>query len=173
MAYNFKHTLLGGGKMMSYSKTTWYLVFALILFIGCAPQHTDNTETARAGIVATSAQWMAAFDQGDAAGVAACYTEDAQLLPPNSEVVNGQAGVQAFFQSLIDAGIKVKLEAVEVEGHGDTAFEVGNATVLGTDGQTIDNSKYIVVWKMAGDKWKLHRDIWNSNMPLPNSEASE
>ena len=31
-----------------------------------------------------NANFMAAFQRGDAAGVAACYTADGQLLPPNS-----------------------------------------------------------------------------------------
>jgi hypothetical protein len=34
------------------------------------------------------------------------------------EIVNGRAGVQGAFQGMIDAGIKVKIEAVEVEGYG-------------------------------------------------------
>lgn len=156
---------------MHYSNVRLYLVFILVVFIGCAPQQIDNnSEAARAGIEAANAQWMAAFDQGDGAGVAAKYTEDTQVMPPNSKIISGRSGAQAVFQSLIDAGFNVKLETVEVEGFGDTAYEIGTATITGQEGETIDVAKYMVIWKKLDSEWKLHRDIWNSNMPLPNTE---
>ena len=30
-------------------------------------------------------------------------------------------------------------------------------------GKEIDKGKYIVLWKMEDGKWKLHRDIFNSD----------
>lgn len=160
--------------MKNYLQTAAYLILAMIFFISCgAPQNIDNSKEARAGIEAANAKWMAAFDQGDAAGIAANYTEDTQVMPPNSETLRGRTAVQEVFQGFIDAGLKVKLTTVEVVGRGDMAFEVGNATVIGPDGQTLDQSKYIVVWKMVGSEWKMYRDIWNSNSPLPESGARE
>jgi ketosteroid isomerase-like protein len=33
-----------------------------------------------------------------------------------------------------------------------------------------DRGKTLNVWKRQADgSWKLHRDIWNSNMPIPVS----
>ena len=161
-------------RTMRNTHTAWTLALALLLIVGCAAPQQDNTEEARAGIEATNAQFMEAFSQSDAAGVAACYTEDAKFLSPNSEIVGGREAVQEAIQGLIDAGIKgLRLEATEVEGHGDTAHEVGTYTLMGEDGQTMDQGKYIVIWKKVGDEWKLHRDIFNSNLPLPESEESE
>ena len=155
---------------MRNTHTAWTLALALLLIVGCAAPQQDTTDEARAGIEATNAEFMTALNQGDAAGVAACYTEDAQLMPPNGEIASGREAVQALFQEAVDAGLKIRLETVEGEGHGDTAHEVGSATVTGEDGQTIDEAKYIVIWKKVGDEWKLHRDIFNSNMPLPAPE---
>ena len=76
-------------------------------------------------------------------------------------------------KSKVNAGVQIRLEAVEVEGHGDTAYEVGRATITGADGETLDEAKYIVIWKKVGDAWKLHRDIFNSNLPLPTPEEHE
>jgi hypothetical protein len=28
-----------------------------------------------------------------------------------------------------------------------------------------DRGKYIVIWRKVGCQWKLHRDIFNTNMP--------
>ncbi len=159
---------------MRNTHTAWTLALTLLFIVGCAAPQQDNTDEARAGVEATNAQFMEAFSQGDATAVAACYTEDAQFLAPNSEIVSGQEAVQGAIQGLIDAGIKgLRLEATEVEGHGDTAHEVGTFTLMGEDGQTIDEGKYIVIWKKVGNEWKLHRDIFNSNMPLPAEEEHE
>jgi len=157
---------------MRNTHAAWTL--ALLLTIGCAAPQPDSTAEAQAGIDATNAQFMAAVGQGDAAGVAACYTENTQLLPPNGTIVSGSKAVQKTFQGFIDAGIKgVRLASTEVEGHGDTAYEVGTYALTVEGGQTVDEGKYIVIWKKAGDEWKLHRDIFNSNLPLPAPAAAE
>lgn len=68
----------------------------------------------------------------------------------------------------MDMGIKaIKLEAIEVEGYGDTASEVGRYTLEGEGGQVLDKGKFIVIWKQEAGQWKLHRDIINTSMPAP------
>jgi ketosteroid isomerase-like protein len=34
------------------------------------------------------------------------------------------------------------------------------------DGTIADKGKYIVVWKKEDGKWKLHRDLSNSDLPV-------
>jgi ketosteroid isomerase-like protein len=109
---------------------------------------------------------MLAFRHGDAAGLAALYTEHGQLLPTQSEVIEGKLGIQSFWQGVMDMGITAAhLETLEAEDHGDTAHEVGQYTLEGAGGHVRDRGKYVVIWKHAGGQWKLHRDIWNSSMP--------
>ena len=128
---------------------------------------TNSTDVHDA-IVAADETFMTTFNRGDAAGVAALYTEDGQFLPPNSDFVKGKQAIQATFQAFMDMGIKaVKLETVEVEGYGNTASEVGRYTLEGEGGQVLDQSKFIVIWKQEAGKWKLHRDIINTSMPAP------
>jgi ketosteroid isomerase-like protein len=68
----------------------------------------------------------------------------------------------------MDSGIKgATLETVELEGHGDTAIEVGRYTLRGEEGQTLDRGKFIVIWKQVEGEWKLHRDMFSSSMPAP------
>ena len=119
-------------------------------------------------IAAANENFMTAFNRGDAAGMAALYTENGQLLPPNSDFVTGKQAIQMFWQALFDMGIKAaKLEVVEVEGHGDTIIEVSKYTLQDEKGQVIDKGKYIVIWKQDNGQWKLHRDIFNSSMAAP------
>ena len=122
----------------------------------------------RNAIMAGNEKLMAAASRGDATAMAALYTENGQVLPPNSDAVSGRQAIQSFWQGAIQMGIKaVKLETVEVENYGTTANEVGRFTIQGEGGQVVDSGKYVVIWKQEAGQWKLHRDIWNSSRPAP------
>jgi uncharacterized protein (TIGR02246 family) len=125
----------------------------------------------REAISAGNKRFMETFELGDAAGMATLYTENGQLLPPNTDIVSGRQGIQAFWQGAIDMGIKaMKLETTELEEHGDTAIAVGKYTLSGEGDQVIDSGKYVVILKQEGGQWRLHRDIWNTSMPAPQQK---
>ena len=118
----------------------------------------------RAAIEAVNKQFSAAVTRGDAAGIAALYSATAEVLPPGGDVAKGRAAIQKVMQGFIDAGAKeLPLTTVEVEAHGDTAWEVGTWTLKGKDGAELDHGKFVVVWKKEAGGWKLYRDIWNSS----------
>ena len=122
-------------------------------------------EDARSGIEAVNKQFEGNASRGDTRGMAALYTAESQLLPPQGDFVNGRQAIGEFWQGVLDSGVAgVSLVTVEVESHGNTASEVGTFELLGADGKAVDQGKYIVIWKMEGDSWKLHRDIWNSSV---------
>jgi ketosteroid isomerase-like protein len=111
-------------------------------------------------------RFMEAFGRGDAAGVARLYTARAQLLPAHSDFVDGTTAIQRFWQGAMDMGLKEAiLETLEVEGHGETAHEIGRYTLKTGTGEVADSGKYLVVWKQEGGVWKLHRDIWTTSRP--------
>ena len=116
--------------------------------------------------------FMARYREGDAPGLAALYTRDGQILPPNTGVVKGAANLKKLFQGFWKEGATViKLDTVEVERAGDMAYEVGKYALSGKAGK-IDHGKYIVVWKKVNGRWKLHRDISTANMPETKGGAS-
>ncbi len=116
-------------------------------------------------IVAADQQFESAFGRGDTAGVAQLYTENGQVLPPQSDAITGRQGIQAFWQAVMNMGVKAaRLETVEVTHQGSAAFEVGRYTLQGAEGQVLDRGKYIVIWERDGDQWKLSRDIWNTSL---------
>ncbi len=47
-------------------------------------------------IASANQAFMTAFGDGDAAGMAALYTTEGQLAPPNSDVVGGAEGIAGF-----------------------------------------------------------------------------
>jgi uncharacterized protein (TIGR02246 family) len=118
----------------------------------------------RSAIEQANEEFMATYRRGDARGMAELYTEDGQMLPPNSDFVTGRPALQAMFQGLMDAGVReIRLHTGEVEQHGDAAYEVSRATLVADGEQVLDEAKYIVIWKRDGGEWKLHRDIFNSS----------
>jgi uncharacterized protein (TIGR02246 family) len=122
----------------------------------------------RAEIEAGNKKFVEAVQQGDATAVAELYTINAMVLPANSDTVNGKEAIKSLFQGLINSGVKgITLTTLEVERYGNTANEVGRYTLKGGNGQTLDQGKYIVIWKRVNGQWKLHRDIFNTNLPAP------
>jgi hypothetical protein len=45
-------------------------------------------------------------------------------------------------------------------------FFVGKYTLYSSENQEIDQGKYVSVLKNIDGKWKVHRDVYNSSMPL-------
>ena len=122
--------------------------------------------TVRDSIDANLKMFMQSLNDGDAAGVARHYTVDAAVLPPDSTRIDGRAGIQGVWQSVIDADVRdITLTTLEVDVFGDVANEVGaiNATVPSEGGGRVQwVGKYVAVWKRErDDTWRMHRDIWN------------
>jgi uncharacterized protein (TIGR02246 family) len=150
-------------------RRTFLLLAAVILAASSALGQAKDGKggEVRAAVEAANKQFIAAFNKGDAAAVAAMYSADARLLPPNGPMGEGRQAVQQFWQGAIGAGLKlVSLETLHVESQGNLAFEVGRYTLTAPKtggGTTTDTGKYVVVWEREGDKWKLAADIWNSD----------
>ena len=124
----------------------------------------------RPQIESANAQFVSAFKRGDATAMANLYTAQAQLLPANSDFVRGTAAIRTFWQNVIGMGLSgASLETIEVEGHGDTAIEVGRYRLLAAGDAVADQGKYVVVWKNENGTWKLHRDIWTTSQPAAAS----
>ena len=157
------------------------LVFLLCLTFGCqqaeeaveevvAEQPAMDLAMVRQAIEEANAKLSEAIRASDAATIASYYTEDATLLPPNSEMIQGRAGVEAYWTGGFQMGIKdIVLTTVEVMGMGDMVCEIGKAKVsIQPEGMDAieDSGKYLVVWKKGEDgMWRLHVDIWNSSLP--------
>ncbi len=102
--------------------------------------------------------------KGDAKALANLYTPDAALFPAGMKAVEGRKSVEEFWGGAIKGmGLKdAALKTVDLVGSGDTYTERGEYTLKVAAGE--DKGKYLVVWKNTPDGWKLHWDIWTTNM---------
>jgi ketosteroid isomerase-like protein len=145
-------------------KTKQVLVCSILVALTTGVLYAAPSDEARSAIEAGNKELFSALKRGDTAAMAALYTANAQLFPPNREVVRGKKAIEELFGSITE----VKgggLTTTELEVHGDTAIETGTYKLLGEDGSQLDKGNYLAIWKRQEGKWKIHRDIWNSSVP--------
>jgi uncharacterized protein (TIGR02246 family) len=146
-------------------KTFWSaLLVAILMSLPAA------AEDVRAVIDKSNAAWTTAFNAGDAAGIAALYSETAMLLPPDATQIQGRPAIQDTFQAWIDGGLKdIVFETVEVEASGDLAYEIGLYLVkvpAENDQMITATGNFLIVWKKEADGvWRMYRDTWNDTPP--------
>ena len=154
------------------------LTLAVPFLVSCttAPPPDTSAQDSQA-IKAASAQWVDAFNKGDAAALAMLYTEEAKLLQPNSPMIVGREGIQAVFQGFFDNGASdATLQVIELSVSGDMAHVVGkySLTIQPEQGVAISgNGKYVEIRKRGNGAWMIDVDIWNSSVPLPVPEEEE
>jgi ketosteroid isomerase-like protein len=120
-------------------------------------------------IRAGTASWMSSFNSGNAGGIVALYADNAVLMPPNAPSARGVAAIKdAITKEIAGAkkgGITLALgtTADEVGIAGDMAWHSGTYVVKDKGGKSVDAGKFVEVWERKGGKWRIVRDIWNSD----------
>ena len=150
----------------------------LALFTACNPAENSAvpTETkpafdlsvAKKEIDSTNLVFADLLNKNDSVGLADMYAADAEMMPPNQAAVVGRKGIQTEISNIINAGaIKLQLTTSNVWGTEDLLAEQGTLILKTKEGKLLDKGKYIVLWKKVEGKWKLFRDLFNSDLPLP------
>lgn len=89
--------------------------------------------------------------------LAALYTNEGQLLPPDKNKYQGREQIQKFWQGAREAGVEnLRLTTGAV-------LEVGSDRLIETSSyqHSVDKGNYQVIWKRVGDQWQLDIDIFN------------
>jgi ketosteroid isomerase-like protein len=110
--------------------------------------------------------WNDAFNRADAKAVAAFYSENAKLLPPTHEVIEGRAAIERFWDGLLRAGMTghtLELIAVEEDQRGAVAAGRWSAKGKGRDGgeRTFSGSVVHVFAKRQADGLRIWLHTWN------------
>ena len=110
------------------------------------------------------------FNDGDAAGLAAFYSEDARLLAENTELIRGRATIEQFWRHAIErarvAGAIRTIRLDEVTSSGSLGYVLGTVTVRIPHGPELV-TKYATIWQRDADgRWRLAVDSSSPNPPL-------
>src|SRR5258708_33159590 len=101
-------------------------MWRIVMIIGCLSVGSPALAQNKATIEKLNDVWTAAFNKGDAAAVAALYTEDAYVLPPGSAMVKGRAAIEAFWRQAAQQMSDAKLTTIDVLPLGRSAArEIG------------------------------------------------
>lgn len=153
---------------------------AIVLMVACqtvnAPETTAEMPAAP-DIEAHIQQYTEALASGDSAALAAMFTDDAIMMPPNRKALVGKQPIQAIWTTnFSQATYKTTIEATETEAAGAWFYSRGTYALTATPkagGEPIEDiGKWLTISKSMPDgAWKIHRHIWNSDNPLPAPES--
>jgi ketosteroid isomerase-like protein len=148
---------------MNRTQGIFRLLIATICSIALPALAADDAGRIRAG----TASWMQSFNSGNAGGVVALYADDAVLMPPNAPQARGVAAIKdAVTKEIAGAkksGITLAMGTDEVGVAGDMAWHAGTYVVKDKGGKVVDNGKFLEAWERKNGKWRIVRDMWNSD----------
>jgi len=129
-----------------------------------------DIESAKAAIQALNQQWEINFENHDAAGLVALFTEDCVRMPQGAPATVGRPALEAAyrqdFAEVWKAQAKVRLNAEEVIISGEYAFARGADTLVrDQDGRQMEETgKWLFTYRQQPDgTWKYHWITFNSN----------
>ena len=130
---------------------------------GGAAAPAANKETADQ----LAATWVAAFNAGDAAAVAALYAEDAHSMPPGGAAISGRSGIESYWrQDIGSGGIVTKITPGDSIVQGDLLHVDGTYEVAGKDGVALGKGQYQQLWRRIDSQWKVQHEIWRLDPSL-------
>ena len=149
------------------------LALLSILALAAPARAQDPAAEAAAGIARAASAFSRALEAGDAATMAAQYTDDATVIPPNGALVTGREAIQEFWTPRTPdfRTIRHGLATDRLEVAGDVAIEVGTWSQEGgmKDAEPASSSgRYLVVWRRGADgEWRMQFDSWTRPFPPP------
>jgi uncharacterized protein (TIGR02246 family) len=115
------------------------------------------------------------FYRGDAVTMTSFYTQDAVIMAPDSEAVQGRHAIQEFWQAACQAaqrtGMKRTISVQHMERSGDLGYLLSTVTLeIPADGGQPATVTFhdVTVWKTGADgRWRVAVDSANRTAPLP------
>ena len=130
---------------------------------GCVAPPSQSITDDRRAVEATVNRYVEATNSGDAEALAQLYEDDAVLLPPDHQPVEGRAAIGEFWRQGTDEGLKVTTLRLDVDG--GIGYLVAQYTLPETDEEPADSGKTVMCLKRQRDgSWKVTADIWNSSV---------
>lgn len=120
---------------------------------------------ASARIAQAGQRFLQLFALHNSSDIAACYTEDAQMLAAGISPVRGRAAIESVFKFTAAPGHTLEFQTEDLDVQGATAIEIGAYVRRDRDRATVDRGRYMVVWRHVDGEWKIHRDMFTRAKP--------
>lgn len=143
-----------------------------LLATGCQQAVQPDSPAALQEISELHSQYLKAFNAKDAPGVAATYSVDAMLMPPNTPAIKTRTAIQFYMSNMFTQEASgLLLNPTENVVMGNYGYTVGYYTAVDAKGVTVDHGKFMEILSHDQDGWRIYRDIYNSDNPLPTPGA--
>jgi uncharacterized protein (TIGR02246 family) len=137
------------------------------------PRRGDAAPTAAdlAAIGKLRAAFLDAHNEGDADRLAALFTDNAVLAPPDDPTCEGKDAIADYFDDLLrDEPSTAEFDVQETRVDGDWAFERIDVTLDGTDPDTGESTEtwaryFWVLRRQRDGAWKIDRLMYNIEEP--------
>jgi ketosteroid isomerase-like protein len=87
-------------------------------------------------------------------------------MSPNVPLVKGREAIRKFFYNDGQNNEAIiELPDGNIYGDKDLVVEEGVYNFPDGKGGSVDKGKFIALWKQEDGKWKLYREIWNTDLP--------
>lgn len=143
---------------------------AAIWLLSCHPadsakENKFDIAPVKAHITEMNKSYSQRFMTNDTAYYNKRYCKDAVVYSPGLPAVTGRDSIISFFyQNGTNKETKIDLPPGNIYGDADLVVEEGSYDFPDGKGGSFDKGKFIALWKQEEGKWKLYREIWNTDM---------
>jgi uncharacterized protein (TIGR02246 family) len=142
---------------------------------GMAARMASESAEAKTAIEAINARYESFMTGNNADSVAALFTEDGVLLPPNMPSVTGRAAIKQFMTTNpMPPGATMKFSVVAVDRNGPLAVERGtymfSMPAAGNTPAVSATGKYLTHWRLVDGAWLTVSSSWSDDAPMPTGD---
>jgi ketosteroid isomerase-like protein len=117
-----------------------------------------------------TAALVRSLEHGDATTAAGVYADDAKVVAPAAELIQGRAQIEAYWRAGIALGLSaVEFERQVLEAVGGSVVEVGRYAVsvnVARAGRIVERGTYLVLHSQIADgSWRRTVDVFNPDEP--------
>jgi uncharacterized protein (TIGR02246 family) len=137
-----------------------YLLLVAFCALACRPalaKEPDPRAEDEAAIRAAVQSYVAAYNRGDAKGVAEFWSDTGEWISPSGQKAQGRAEIEKQLETMFAAAKGLRLEVLGSSIRfvtNDVAVEEGRVKVT-APGESPDESTYIAIQVKKDGKWKL------------------
>jgi uncharacterized protein (TIGR02246 family) len=143
---------------------------SVILLSGCASPAKDDATATKVAVEGVWKEYSASLNAGDLERWLALWTEDGVQMPPGEPAVVGKERIRTRNGAFLDRftfDMNIRNEEVQTSGDWGYARGVYKARLTPKAGGKplpIDGKYMTIMVRQTDGSWKIHRDIFNSNV---------